>query len=94
MMSDDIHVKIILARGGGYLLRVNGIAIPPTNHHGTQWDRLSNRVRQPSQTAPWRYRQDDMVRCVVDSFAIKRKIAQIVVIWCVAYPDVPIPAAM
>ena len=81
MMSDDIHVKIILARGGGYLLRVNGIAIPPTNHHGTQWDRLSNRVRQPSQTAPWRYRQDDMVRCVVDSFAIKRKIAEIVVIW-------------
>ena len=93
-MSDDVHIKFIFARGDGFLQNVNWVAIPPTTHYDTQWDRLSDCVRQPGHTAPWRHRQDDMVCCVPDSFAIEHKISQIVAVWCVADPDVIIPAAM
>ena len=93
-MSDDVHMKFIFARGDGFLQNVNGVAIPPTTYYDTQWYRLSNCVWQPSHTAPRRHRQDDVVCCVPDSFAIELKIAQIVAVWCVAYPDVIIPAAM
>ena len=87
-ISNDIHRKYIFASGGHHPQHVTGVSIPPTTHQGTQWDRLSNCVRRPGHTAPWRHRQDDMVCCVPDSFAIKPKIAQVVATRCVAMPNI------